>query len=100
MTFPFSFGVMFGDMGHGIVVFCIGALLCFLCPMLREKAPGMEGILSIRYILLMMGLFAAFCGLIYNDFMAIPIWFFHSCYTIGERPDATDERGYKLYLAS
>ena len=27
-----------------------------------------------------MGLFATFNGLIYNDFMAIPLWIFKSCY--------------------
>ena len=27
-----------------------------------------------------MGVFAAFCGFIYNDFMAVPMWFFNSCY--------------------
>lgn len=32
----------------------------------------------------MMGLFATYCGLIYNDFMAIPLWLFESCYDIIE----------------
>ena len=27
-----------------------------------------------------MGVFATFCGVMYNDFMAIPMWFFGSCY--------------------
>lgn len=31
-----------------------------------------------------MGFFAAYCGLIYNDFMAIPLWFFGSCYNLVE----------------
>jgi V-type H+-transporting ATPase subunit a len=33
-------------------------------------------------MILLMGLFATFNGFIYNDFMAIPIWLFKSCYHI------------------
>jgi len=41
----------------------------------------MEGFLSMRYILLMMGFFSMFTGLIYNEFFAIPMEFLsQSCY--------------------
>ena len=33
-----------------------------------------------------MGFFATYCGLIYNDFMAIPLWLFESCYDLKELP--------------
>jgi V-type H+-transporting ATPase subunit a len=42
VTFPFLFGIMFGDIGHGACLFLIGAVLCLLCDVLRRKAPGME----------------------------------------------------------
>jgi V-type H+-transporting ATPase subunit a len=29
-----------------------------------------------------MGIFATFCGLCYNDFMAIPLYLFDTCYDI------------------
>jgi len=29
-----------------------------------------------------MGLFAIYCGLIYNEFMAKPVLFFNSCYDV------------------
>jgi V-type H+-transporting ATPase subunit a len=77
---------MFGDMGHGSVLLLVGIMLCLFSPLIRAKAPGMEGILAMRYIILLMGLFAAYCGLVYNDFMAIPIWFFDSCYNLVEVP--------------
>jgi len=82
VTFPFLFGIMFGDIGHGAVFLVTGIILCLTCDVLRRKAPGMEPILGMRYIFLMMGLFAFYCGLIYNDFMAIPLWLFESCYDI------------------
>ena len=36
-------------------------------------------------MILLMGLFATYCGLIYNDFMAIPLWLFESCYDLEEK---------------
>jgi vacuolar-type H+-ATPase subunit I/STV1 len=29
MTFPFFFGVMFGDIVHGLLIFAFALLLCF-----------------------------------------------------------------------
>lgn len=81
VTFPFLFGIMFGDIGHGFVLFLVGSTLCLASDKLKH-IPSMEAILSIRYILLLMGFFATFCGLIYNDFMAIPLWLFGSCYDL------------------
>jgi V-type H+-transporting ATPase subunit a len=42
----------------------------------------MSAILSMRYLLLLLGFFATFCGIIYNDFMSIPIFAFDSCYPV------------------
>lgn len=86
-TFPFLFGVMFGDIGHGLVVFVFGLYLCFnKGNIIREKNP-LTAILSARYMLAMMGFFALYCGFIYNDFMALPLDIFGTCYetnTVGE----------------
>lgn len=75
VTFPFLFGVMFGDVGHGSLLFFVGAVLCLIHPKFRNNLD-MEGLMSMRYILLMMGFFAIFCGLIYNEFFAIPMSIF------------------------
>jgi V-type H+-transporting ATPase subunit a len=86
VTFPFLFGIMFGDIGHGAVLFLVGAMLCLFEDVIRTKAPSMEGVLVLRYIALLMGLFATFSGVVYNDLMAIPVWIWDSCYDIKEIP--------------
>jgi len=35
---------------------------------------------KIRYMLALMGLFATFMGLLYNDFMSIPLQLGETCY--------------------
>lgn len=82
---------MFGDIGHGFVLFLVGIILTLFEGPIRSKAPGMSGLLTLRYLILLMGLFAFYNGLIYNDYMAIPIWLFGSCYEIHE--DATHPAG-------
>jgi V-type H+-transporting ATPase subunit a len=93
ITFPFLFGVMFGDIGHGFVLFLVASFLCLFEKPLREKVPALGTLLTIRYLLLLMGIFATFCGIIYNDFMAIPLWIFHSCYKLEEELDELDAHG-------
>lgn len=74
---------MFGDIGHGAFLATIGIILTLGNDCFKKVAPGMAGILALRYLILLMGLFATFCGLCYNDFMAIPIWaHWGSCYDI------------------
>ncbi len=38
----------------------------------------------MRYLLFGMGVFAFYCGLVYNDFMSIPWNLFGSCYSRSE----------------
>lgn len=44
----------------------------------------------MRYILFLMGFFATYCGIIYNDFLAIPLWLFESCYPLTYLPKKAD----------
>jgi len=96
VTFPFLFGVMFGDVGHGFLLFFVGALLCLMEGKLRG-GPA-EGVLFMRYLLLLMGFFAMFNGLVYNEFFAIPMQVFgESCYSTEQQVMAvthnvTDDR--------
>ena len=87
VTFPFLFGIMFGDLGHGCVILSLGIFLCLASDLLKAKAPAMGPLLDLRYIILLMGLFAAYCGFIYNDFMSIPLFIFDSCYPVNPNDD-------------
>ena len=75
VTFPFLFGCMFGDIGHGLGVLIFGILLC------TKPTWFSRQMVSAKYIFLFMGIFAFWCGLIYNDFFAVPMLAFNSCYT-------------------
>jgi len=89
VTFPFLFGVMFGDIGHGFILFIFGLYLCLFADSIKnDKNSIVRSILPGRYLLLLMGIFAFYCGWIYNEFfsVALPI-FGGSCYT--------EERKYK-----
>ena len=70
---------MFGDIGHGAIIAIIGYFLIKYEQTLKTK--GFENFTKYRYLIFMMGFYACFCGLIYNDFMAIPWNLFGSCYT-------------------
>lgn len=78
VTFPFLFGVMFGDVMHGTMLFVFASYVC-----LSKREPGstMEAFGKVRYLLLLMGFFSFYCGVIYNDFTSIPLYLFgDSCY--------------------
>lgn len=81
VTFPFLFGVMYGDYGHGAIFFLLGCVLCLFEPKLR-KNPDMEGLLMTRYFWLMMGFFSIYQGMIYNEFFAISNDWFGTCYDV------------------
>merc|ERR1719333_675419 len=81
VTFPFLFGVMFGDVGHGLLLLGIGLLLTTQEDSLRSSAPALY---SSRYLGIMMGFFATYCGLLYNDFFSLGIPLFVSRWTAPE----------------
>ena len=72
ITFPFLFGVMFGDIAHGFVLFNFGAFMCMYNDKLKDSPLG--ALTSARYLITMMGFFSFFNGICYNDFASIPIW--------------------------
>ena len=80
ISFPFLFGIMFGDIGHGLLLLLLSLYIELNCDKIEKSNSILKGLVRYRYILLLMGFFSFFCGIIYNDFMAIPLSFFSSCY--------------------
>lgn len=79
-TFPFLFGLMFGDIGHGGILLAFGLFLTLFHDKLKKTiwatfAPG-------RYLFTLLGMNSLFAGLIYNEFFALRTNFFGSCYDI------------------
>ncbi|KAL4641720.1 V-type proton ATPase 116 kDa subunit a-like [Arapaima gigas] len=70
ITFPFLFAVMFGDVGHGLLM-----TLAALWMVLEEKDPKLRNntneiwrmMFGGRYLILLMGLFSVYTGAIYNE---------------------------------
>eukprot|EP00188_Purpureofilum_apyrenoidigerum_P002961 Plantae.Rhodophyta-Purpureofilum_apyrenoidigerum.ctg30035.p1 GENE.Plantae.Rhodophyta-Purpureofilum_apyrenoidigerum.ctg30035~~Plantae.Rhodophyta-Purpureofilum_apyrenoidigerum.ctg30035.p1 ORF type:complete len:886 (-),score=191.27 Plantae.Rhodophyta-Purpureofilum_apyrenoidigerum.ctg30035:108-2441(-) len=79
ITFPFLFAVMFGDVGHGILMTLMALLVISKERRLQNtKDEILSFIVTGRYIILLMGIFSIFTGLIYNEFFAIPLDLFSS----------------------
>uniref|UniRef100_A0A8C1MVM4 V-type proton ATPase subunit a n=1 Tax=Cyprinus carpio TaxID=7962 RepID=A0A8C1MVM4_CYPCA len=70
ITFPFLFAVMFGDVGHGLLM-----TLAALWMILEERDPKMRNntneiwrmLFGGRYLILLMGLFSIYTGAVYNE---------------------------------
>uniref|UniRef100_A0A671S439 V-type proton ATPase subunit a n=1 Tax=Sinocyclocheilus anshuiensis TaxID=1608454 RepID=A0A671S439_9TELE len=70
ITFPFLFAVMFGDLGHGILMTCAALYLVLRESRLIAQKNDNEMfnmIFAGRYIILLMGIFSVYTGIIYND---------------------------------
>jgi len=94
-TFPFLFGVMYGDIGHGLFLFFAGLYL-----LANEKANDnaklgemMGGMHSGRYMITMMGFFAVYAGFMYNDMFSLGLNLFRSRYEFEGQDDGTVEEG-------
>jgi V-type H+-transporting ATPase subunit a len=83
-TFPFLFAVMYGDVGHGLLmVLCISPLLIW-SNQAKELAAGNEifGMMYTgRYLLFMMSLASIYTGFLYNEFFSIPMNIFGSAWS-------------------
>ncbi|KAM8712728.1 hypothetical protein ACLKA7_013115 [Drosophila subpalustris] len=88
ITFPFLFAIMFGDLGHGLILILFAGLLIFKEKRIerhQRTAHSENEILNIlfagRYIILLMGIFSVYVGFIYNDVLAMPMNIFGSSWS-------------------
>uniref|UniRef100_A0AAQ5XYI2 V-type proton ATPase subunit a n=1 Tax=Amphiprion ocellaris TaxID=80972 RepID=A0AAQ5XYI2_AMPOC len=86
ITFPFLFAVMFGDVGHGLLM-----TLAALWMVLEEKDPKLNKnnneiwkmMFGGRYLILLMGLFSIYTGAIYNECFSRGLSTFNSAWHVG-----------------
>lgn len=105
VTFPFLFAVMFGDLGHAVIM--LSAALAMIRWEKSLKKVTFELFAMIfygRYIALVMAVFSLFTGLIYNDAFSKSLTLFDSAWvykkpagwTEGDPVTAVlNDRGYR-----
>lgn len=93
VTFPFLFAVMFGDFGHGcLMMMAAAAMIYWEKPLSRSKQDELFAMAFYgRYIMLMMGIFSMYTGLVYNDVFSKGFTPFDSAWEYPEegRPEVT-----------
>ncbi|ORZ27398.1 V-type ATPase, V0 complex, 116kDa subunit family [Lobosporangium transversale] len=97
ISFPFLFAVMFGDVGHAILVVLAGLFLVLN----ERKLANVEGemfqmVYGGRYIVLLMGVFSIFTGMMYNDIFSRALPLFQS----GWRLDVPEDYDGKTLLVA
>ncbi|RZC34983.1 V-type proton ATPase 116 kDa subunit a, partial [Asbolus verrucosus] len=81
ITFPFLFAVMFGDVGHALVMIIFALYLIRIEKKVEElqiRGEIFEIFFAGRYMILLMGLFSCYTGFIYNDIFSRPMNVFGS----------------------
>ncbi|XGW15376.1 hypothetical protein V3C99_001118 [Haemonchus contortus] len=91
ISFPFLFAIMFGDLGHGLIM--LAAALFFILKekqleAARIKDEIFQTFFGGRYVIFLMGAFSIYTGFLYNDIYAKSVNVFGSgwtnCYDLTE----------------
>ena len=79
ITFPFLFAVMFGDLGHAVVMLSAALAMIYWEKPLKKVSFELFAMEYYgRYIALVMAVFSLFTGLVYNDIFSMSMTLFES----------------------
>ncbi|CAD5218970.1 unnamed protein product [Bursaphelenchus okinawaensis] len=81
ITFPFLFGIMFGDFGHGLIMALAGLTFIYFEKRINAakiKDEIFNTFYDGRFIIILMGVFSMYAGIIYNDVFAKSVNIFGS----------------------
>jgi len=101
-TFPFLFGVMYGDIGHGTFLLTAGLWMIYN-EKANDKARLGEMAASLhmgRYMIAMMGFFSIYAGFIYNDMFSLGLNLFRSRWNFDLQDNGEVEEGTEAYLTN
>ncbi|ELQ76434.1 H+- or Na+-translocating F-type, V-type and A-type ATPase (F-ATPase) Superfamily [Trachipleistophora hominis] len=93
VTFPFLFGAMFGDVGHGLILVLI-AVAFIMRPGLARAHEMVEMVVNGRYMLLACGVASMYFGLLYSECfgVALPLFKFGGVTYFGVDPSWHEAR--------
>ncbi|PTB80763.1 V0/A0 complex, 116-kDa subunit of ATPase [Trichoderma longibrachiatum ATCC 18648] len=91
VTFPFLFAVMFGDLGHAIIMLTAALAMIYWEKSLKKVSFELFAMIFYgRYIALVMAVFSVFTGLMYNDIFSKSMTLWKSAWEY-ERPEHWSE---------
>jgi len=93
VTFPFLFGIMYGDIGHGTYVLLFGIWLVMAANKLSQGGGLMAGFVQARFMILLMGVFAVYAGFMYNDFLSVGFNIFGSQWSVDHSTGDSASKG-------
>ncbi|XP_078512757.1 V-type proton ATPase 116 kDa subunit a 3 isoform X3 [Lissotriton helveticus] len=91
ITFPFLFAVMFGDVGHGLLMalFAIWMIVEENSKKMKKSDNEMwNTMFGGRYLILLMGLFSIYTGFIYNECFSKAVTIFPSSWNVSAMVEA------------
>lgn len=87
VTFPFLFAVMFGDIGHALMMlFASLAMIKWEKQLKKVTFELFAMVFYGRYIALIMGIFSVFTGFMYNDMFSFSLTLFPSAWEWDHHP--------------